>query len=83
MGKLGIMTSVRMKIVREAPVKRTLRRGIGNRELLSMFKDAQAMYKRTRTLPEWMVESQLFWLPQLHEVQLTAENLQLSVTRDE
>lgn len=67
-GKLGIVTAAKMEIVKEVPVKRTLRRGLSPVNFLFMLKEAQEMYRKNRSLPEWMVESQVFWLVQLHEV---------------
>lgn len=68
LGKLGIVTAVKMKMVKEVPVKRTLRRGLTPMDFVSMLREAQEMYKKNKSLPEWMVESQIFWLVQLHEV---------------
>ncbi|GMH42611.1 hypothetical protein BSKO_10530 [Bryopsis sp. KO-2023] len=66
-GKLGIITALKMQIMVEVPVKRSLRRGLTPIDLLFMLREAQEMYIKNRSLPEWMVESQIFWLVQIHE----------------
>lgn len=70
LGKLGIITAIKMKIVQEQPVSRTQSRGILPSQFIGMLRDAQEMYKTTRSLPQWMNETQVFWIVQNHEVML-------------
>ena len=68
LGKLGIITSMKFKIVKEQPVTRTQTKGVLPSTFIDMMKEAQEMYKETRDLPDWMNETQIFWIVQHHEV---------------
>ncbi|CAD7703073.1 unnamed protein product [Ostreobium quekettii] len=67
MGKLGIVTSVKFRIVREQPVIRTVSKGILPSAFLQSLREAQDMFNYNGEVPRWMNESQVFWIPQLNE----------------
>eukprot|EP00803_Ostreobium_quekettii_P005155 evm.model.scf_1682.3 EVM.evm.TU.scf_1682.3 scf_1682:31361-34800(+) len=66
-GKLGIVTSVKFRIVREQPVIRTAALNVKSSEFLQSLREAQDMFNDNGELPRWMNESQVFWIPQLSE----------------
>lgn len=66
-GKLGVVTSVKFRIVREQPVIRTATLNISSSEFLQTLREAQDMFNDNGELPRWMNESQVFWIPQLSE----------------
>lgn len=68
MGKLGIITSVKFRIVREQPVMRTATQGLRPSEFLDLLRDAQQVFNRTGDLPTWTNESQVYWFVQDREV---------------
>lgn len=66
-GKLGIIARLKMRVVKEIPVKRTLK-ALTPVELLQMMTNASDMYQKDRTWPEWMNETQIFWIVQKNQV---------------
>ncbi|GLC54135.1 hypothetical protein PLESTB_000827700 [Pleodorina starrii] len=65
-GKLGIITHIKFRIVREMPVTRTIHR-IAASEFLGLMREGQTQWNTNGTLPEWMDETEWFWVPQRHE----------------
>lgn len=62
-GKLGIITSLKLRIVREQPVRRTLT-PITPTQLMGMLQGAQDEWAERRSLPGWMNETEFFWIVQ-------------------
>ncbi|KAL6752479.1 hypothetical protein V8C86DRAFT_2752850 [Haematococcus lacustris] len=60
-GKLGIITQLKMRIVREQPVTRRLRT-IPASAFLSLMSEAQTSAQRG-SYPDWVNETEFFWLP--------------------
>lgn len=65
-GQLAVITHVRLRIVRELPVQRTLRR-LPASQYLALLREGQAEYNRTGSLPAWANETEWFWITQRHE----------------
>ncbi|KXZ51873.1 hypothetical protein GPECTOR_11g309 [Gonium pectorale] len=65
-GKLGVVTYIKFRIVREMPVKRTLN-SLPSSRFLALLRSAQQQWIANGTLPGWMDETQWFWVPQRHE----------------
>ncbi|EFJ52629.1 hypothetical protein VOLCADRAFT_85802 [Volvox carteri f. nagariensis] len=65
-GKLGIITHIKFRIMREVPVTRTIRR-LASTEFLELLRSAQDQWNTNGSLPEWMDETEWFWVPQRHE----------------
>ncbi|EFJ42445.1 hypothetical protein VOLCADRAFT_97460 [Volvox carteri f. nagariensis] len=65
-GKLGIITHIKFRIMREVPVTRTIRR-LTSTEFLELLRSAQDQWNTNGSLPEWMDETEWFWVPQRHE----------------
>lgn len=70
-GRLGVVTHVKLRIIKETRVRRTLLLGIPHNVFMSKFKDAQEMYKNTGTFPVWMQEMQAQWIPTTDQVRLS------------
>lgn len=66
-GQLGVITSLRMRIVREQPVRRTLV-SLKSSEYLDILKAAQRQLISSRRLPGWLNETEFFWITQRSEV---------------
>lgn len=66
-GKLAVITSLKLRIVREEPVQRTLTTLPPSR-LVALLREAQDEYSDKKTLPAWMNETEFFWIPQRHKV---------------
>ena len=69
-GRLGVVTHVKMRIFPETPAQRILRSAIPTDEFMKMFKNAQEMYKRTGTLPEWLEGTNIWWAAEIGVVRL-------------
>ena len=67
-GRLGIVTDVKMKIAPETLVRRTLRSAVPPETFMPMFKEAQETYKKTGYLPDWLDDTLWYWLPQSNRV---------------
>ncbi|GIL63808.1 hypothetical protein Vafri_17809 [Volvox africanus] len=65
-GKLGIITHIKFRIIREVPVTRTIHR-ISSTEFLTLLRAAQEQWNSNGTLPDWMDETEWFWVPQRYE----------------
>ncbi|KXZ42034.1 hypothetical protein GPECTOR_218g458 [Gonium pectorale] len=65
-GKLGVVTHIKFRIVREMPVTRTLNSLPASR-FLALLRSAQQQWAANGTLPDWMDETEWFWVPQRHE----------------
>ena len=61
-GRLGVVTHVKMRITPETLAQRILTPAVPDAVLIEMMKGAQEVYKETGSLPEWMEETQFFWL---------------------
>lgn len=67
-GKLGIIARLRMRIVRELPVRRSLA-ALTPAAFLDLMRQAAAA-DPGHAYPSWMTESQIFWIVQKHQVRL-------------
>ena len=62
-GRLGVVTDVKMRIIKETLVRRTLFIGIPEEDFMPRLKDAQEMYKSTGISPDWMDYTMFAWNP--------------------
>lgn len=53
-GRLGVVTDVKMRIIKEKVVRRTFLTGVPGEDLLPTIRDAQEIYKSTGKLQEWL-----------------------------
>ena len=53
-GRLGVVTEVKMRIIRETLVKRTLTQTTDREAFLSEIREIQAAYASGDAIPEWM-----------------------------
>ncbi|KAG2493001.1 hypothetical protein HYH03_008665 [Edaphochlamys debaryana] len=65
-GRLGIVTHIKFRIVPEVPVTRSLHRLTAS-EFLAMLRDAQTQWNANASLPHVFDETEWFWVPQRHE----------------
>ena len=61
-GRLGVVTDVKLKISPETLAQRILRAAIPSQEFMHRFKNAQEMYKHTGTLPDWLDGTNIWWM---------------------
>jgi len=62
-GRLGVVTDVKLRIIRENLVRRTLVLGIDEPEFWPRIRDAQETYRSEGELPEWMEGTAFAWNP--------------------
>ena len=62
-GRLGVITSLKFRIVREQPAMRTVT-AIAPSHFIEMLRSAQDMFNEEGILPEWMNETTIFWFVQ-------------------
>lgn len=65
-GQLGIITSVTLSIVKEVPVRRTLRK-LPSSSFLQLLDQVQEVYLSNQTVPKWVDETEFFWNVQSDE----------------
>ena len=53
-GRLGVVTDVKMRIIRETLVERTLRQSTDREDILSEIREIQAAYFSGDEIPEWI-----------------------------
>lgn len=68
-GKLGVIVAVKLHTVPEQPVQRELRR-LSIAEYLNLTLTAQEQWNSNASLPDWMNETEFFWMTQHQEVSL-------------
>ena len=61
-GRLGVVTDVKLKISKETLARRILWSGVPSAEVMFRLKQAETMYKTTGSLPEWLDGTLLFWM---------------------
>ena len=59
-GRLGVVTEVKMRVIRETLVKRTFTQYTDRKAFLSEIREIQAAYASGDPLPEWMGTVQYF-----------------------
>ena len=65
-GQLGIITSVTLMIIKEAPVRRTLRK-LPSSSFLQLLDEVQAVYLANESVVAWIDETEFFWSVQHDE----------------
>ena len=61
-GRLGVVTEVKIRIFKEKLVRRSLWSAVPLDEVIIRLKQAQEMYKLTGALPEWLDGTELIWM---------------------
>ena len=61
-GRLGVVTEVKIRIFEEVLARRTLWLAVPLDEVMLRLKQAQEMYKATGLLPEWLDGTELLWM---------------------
>jgi len=62
-GRLGVVTDVKMRIIRETLVTRTTLLGVPQEEVIGMLKSAEEFFRTTGFLPDWLDGTWLNWNP--------------------
>ncbi len=63
MGKLGLITRLKLRLLPEVPVKRELRQ-MNEQQYLALLGQVQAQWRLNQTLPAWLDETEFFWITQ-------------------
>ena len=61
-GRLGVVTEVKIRIYKEILARRTLRSAVPPTEIFLRLKQAQEMYKASGDLPQWLDGTILLWM---------------------
>jgi len=62
-GRLGVVTDVKLRIIRENLVRRTLVLGIEEQEFWPRIRDAQEKFRANGSMPEWIEGTAFGWNP--------------------
>lgn len=70
-GQLGVITSLRLRLVKEEPVQRQLNL-MPSSGFLGLLTLAQQQYRENKTLPSWLNETEFFWITQRSEFMMVS-----------
>ena len=62
-GRLGVITDVKLRIFPEKLIKRSLERDVSYDNFVSRVRSAQAKFQAIGVLPSWLRNAQAHWIP--------------------